>query len=100
MEKRRRNLTVCVVTLLLNLFFSGYAWSDAASPVITRISNGPTHSTPEYKGWVTHVLPTGRIIRPVGLVNGAPNFATDVVRVGNHVAAMANGATRAQTITL
>ena len=66
----------------------------------TRDINGPIHIQAANQGSVTHVLPTGRIVSPVGLVNGAPNFVTAVVPLGDHIAAMANGATRAQTITL
>ncbi|ACH85018.1 MULTISPECIES: bifunctional YncE family protein/alkaline phosphatase family protein [Acidithiobacillus] len=66
----------------------------------TRDINAPIHVHTANQDRVTHVLPTGRIVSPVGLVNGAPNFVTAVVPVGHYVAAMANGATRAQTITL
>nr|WP_226820046.1 bifunctional YncE family protein/alkaline phosphatase family protein [Acidithiobacillus ferrooxidans] len=66
----------------------------------TRNLHGPIQINPGNKDWVTHILPTGRVVSPVGLVNGAPNFVTEVVPVGDHVAAMANGATRTQTITL
>ena len=100
MEKGCRNLTVCFFMLFLNIFCAGYGWSEGVSPPNTRNINGPIHVSAENKGWVTHILPTGRIVSPVGLVNGAPNFVTEVVPVGNHVAALANGATRAQTITL
>ncbi|MHB8314295.1 MAG: quinoprotein amine dehydrogenase, beta chain-like protein, partial [Acidithiobacillus ferrivorans] len=100
MEKGCLNLSVCFFMLLLNIFCADDAWSAGVSPPNTRNINGPIHVSAENKGRVTHILPTGRIVSPVGLVNGAPNFVTAVVPVGNHVAAMANGATRAQTITL
>ena len=48
----------------------------------------------------THILPTGRVVSPVGTVNGTPNFATDIVPWGNDLAVLANGATRAQTISV
>lgn len=100
MEKGCLNLSVCFFMLFLNIFCADDAWSAGVSPLNTRNIKGPIHVSAENKGRVTHILPTGRIVSPVGLVNGAPNFVTAVVPVGNHVAAMANGATRAQTITL
>ena len=47
-----------------------------------------------------HTLPTGRKITPVGLINGTPNFATNVAVWHNLVAVLANGATFYQTITV
>ena len=47
-----------------------------------------------------HKLPTGRVVGPVGRINGTPNFATAVVAQGRTVYVLANGATNAQTITL
>ncbi len=47
-----------------------------------------------------HRLPTGRVVGPVGRINGTPNFATAVVTRGRTVYVLANGATNAQTITL
>ena len=49
---------------------------------------------------VEHTLPTGRKITPVGLINGTPNFATNVAVWHNLVAVLANGATFYQTITV
>ncbi|WP_142090371.1 hypothetical protein, partial [Acidithiobacillus thiooxidans] len=43
------------------------------APSNTRNINGPIHVNAGDKDWVTHVLPTGRIVSPVGTVNGAPN---------------------------
>ncbi len=47
-----------------------------------------------------HVLPTGRVASPVGTINGTPNFATAVTVSGKILLVLANGATRAQTVTL
>lgn len=86
------------------LVFSGgipaiaMAYDDSVANTLNI--NGPIQINAENKDWVTHVLPTGRIVSPVGLVNGSPNFVTDVVPFGDQIAVMANGATRAQTITL
>lgn len=61
----------------------------------------PTRTNPANRDWVTHLLPTGRVVSPVGLVNGTPNFATAAIPVnGKYIAVLANGATKAQTITL
>ena len=46
----------------------------------TRNISGPIHVGAENKDWVTHVLPTGRVVSPVGLVNDFPNFVTQIVR--------------------
>lgn len=48
----------------------------------------------------THILPTGRVTSPVGMINGTPNLATATVRLGSTVLVLANGATSAQTISL
>ena len=48
----------------------------------------------------THILPTGRVTSPVGIINGAPNFATAVLMLDHTVLVLANGATPTQTITL
>ncbi|WP_308390111.1 bifunctional YncE family protein/alkaline phosphatase family protein [Acidithiobacillus sp. AMEEHan] len=65
---------------------------DLLAPVTVNAAN---------RDWVTHVLPTGRIVSPVGTVNGTPNFAANVVPLGTGVVAvLANGATAAQTVTL
>ena len=45
------------------------------------------------------VLPTGRIVAPVGKLNGTPNFPVMLVLQGNRVAVLANGATPFQTLT-
>ena len=47
----------------------------------------------------TATLPTGRIVTPVGAINGTPNFPTMVAADGNRIAVLANGATPFQTIT-
>jgi len=67
----------------------------------TRDVLSPITITAANRDWVSHVLPTGRMVSPVGTVNGTPNFATNVVPLGNaHIAVLANGATRAQTVTI
>ncbi|MHB1749053.1 MAG: bifunctional YncE family protein/alkaline phosphatase family protein [Acidithiobacillus sp.] len=70
------------------------------APSNTRDLTGPIQVSADNRNLVTHVLPTGRIVSPVGLVNGAANFVTQVVPMAGHIAAMANGATHAQTITV
>ncbi|RZD14172.1 MAG: YncE family protein [Candidatus Acidulodesulfobacterium ferriphilum] len=49
---------------------------------------------------VEHTLPTGRKITPFGLINGTPNFATNVAVWHNLVAVLANGATFYQSVTV
>ncbi|MGC8467649.1 MAG: hypothetical protein ACP5M3_05485, partial [Acidithiobacillus sp.] len=48
----------------------------------TRDILSPTTVNAANRDWVTHVLPTGRVVSPVGTVNGTPNFATSVVPLG------------------
>ncbi|XXY96018.1 bifunctional YncE family protein/alkaline phosphatase family protein [Acidithiobacillus sulfuriphilus] len=97
MPMLKRCLTIAVLS---TLGVSAPAWAYSAGASNTRNITGPIASNPADQGWVTHVLPTGRIVSPVGLVNGSPNFVTSVIPYGDQIAAMANGATRAQTITL
>ncbi|WP_312262741.1 bifunctional YncE family protein/alkaline phosphatase family protein [Candidatus Igneacidithiobacillus taiwanensis] len=77
----------------------------AAAPVIPARDNrdllAPVTVNAANRDWVTHVLPTGRIVSPVGTVNGTPNLATNVIPLAkNTLAVLANGATAAQTVTL
>ena len=118
MDIRRKLLPrpVLIAVLVLGL----HAPAGFASPVVPVYHNAGSISAPTSiperdtrdvlhpitvnatdKDWVTHVLPTGRIVSPVGTVDGTPNFATNVVALGpDHIAVLANGATRAQTVTL
>ena len=95
--KKWNFIVACAVASALTVSVPAFAYVGVSN---TRNINGPIRINPGNKDWVTHVLPTGRIVSPVGLVNGAPNFVTAVVSLGGRIAAMANGATRAQTITL
>ena len=95
--KKWNFIVACAVGSALTFSVPAFAYVGVSN---TRNLQGPIQINPGNKDWVTHILPTGRIVSPVGLVNGTPNFVTAVVPVGHHVAAMANGATRAQTITL
>ncbi|MEM4098970.1 MAG: alkaline phosphatase family protein [Candidatus Micrarchaeaceae archaeon] len=90
-------LVVSALTSILAFPVSGFGYTKVMN---TRDINGAIRITAENRDWVTHVLPTGRIVSPVGMVNGAPNFVTSVIPLGGQIAVMANGATRAQTITL
>ena len=45
------------------------------------------------------ILPTGRFVTPVGMLNGTPNFPTMLAVQGRQVAVLANGATPFQTLT-
>ena len=95
--KKWNSIVACAVGSALTFSVPAFAYVGVSN---TRNLHGPIRINPGNKDWVTHVLPTGRIVSPVGLVNGAPNFVTAVVPLGDHIAVMANGATRAQTITL
>lgn len=67
------------------------AWTapPAAPVMITRTNQGA----------YTHSLPTGRRVLPVGTIAARPNFPTGIAIIGNHIAVLANGATRTQSIT-
>ncbi|MHB8232673.1 MAG: bifunctional YncE family protein/alkaline phosphatase family protein [bacterium] len=92
-----------VFLLILIVYFGNISPSngDAANrvvndknilkPVVVNINNLRN---------MEHVLPTGRKITPVGILNGAPNFAANVAVYHNLVAVLANGATFVQTITI
>jgi YVTN family beta-propeller protein len=68
------------------------AWAPPpASPVTITSTNAADY---------THVLPDGRQLSPVGTIAVTPNFPTAVVRVGNQIAVLANGATPSQSVTL
>ncbi len=87
------------------IFFIAWGASGAFRGECTDVSNsrditGPIAINAANSGRVTHVLPTGRIVSPVGTVNGSPNFVTQVVEFGDDVAALNNGAARAQAVTL
>ncbi|MHB1705826.1 MAG: bifunctional YncE family protein/alkaline phosphatase family protein [Acidithiobacillus sp.] len=97
MPMLKRCLTIAVLS---TLGVSAPAWAHVSGISNIRDITGPVAINPADRDWVTHVLPTGRIVSPVGLVNGSPNFVTAVIPDGDQIAAMANGATRAQTITL
>jgi len=56
--------------------------------------------TPDNVRDYTHVLPTGRIVSPVGSINGAPNFVTAVEALDGKILALNNGATKTQAVTL
>lgn len=95
--KKWNSIVACAVGSALTFSVPAFAYVGVSN---TRDINAPIHIHAANQDWVTHVLPTGRVVSPVGLVNGAPNFVTAVVPLGDRVAAMANGASRAQTITL
>ena len=86
--------------ILSTVGISAPAWGYGTVTRNTHDISGPIAIDPADQGWVTHVLPTGRIVSPVGLINGSPNFVTSVVPYGDQIAVLANGSTRAQTITL
>jgi DNA-binding beta-propeller fold protein YncE len=68
------------------------AWSGPpASPVTI---------TPANLAAYTHELPAGRAVTPVGTIVATPNFPTGVAIVGDRIAVLANGASRAQSIVL
>ena len=97
MPMLKRCLTIAVLS---TLGVSAPTWAYISGISNTRNITGPVAINATDRDGVTHVLPTGRIVSPVGLVNGSPNFVTAVIPDGDQIAAMANGATRAQSITL
>lgn len=64
---------------------------DVVGPVVIGEANAVRFS---------HVLPTGRIVSPRGLIQGTRNFATALLPWGSVVAVLNNGATRDQDVTL
>ena len=92
-------------TLWLSLFAalpwilpqSAHAYTAAEN---TRDVTAAVELTAANEGDYTHVLPTGRIVSPVGSINGAPNFVTDIQALGHDVLTLNNGATRTQAVTL
>ncbi len=74
--------------------FNGYSYKNR--PDIFK----PLNVTANNLLTVRNILPTGRIVTPVGLLNGTPNFATNVAVYHNLVAVVANGATFVQTVTI
>jgi DNA-binding beta-propeller fold protein YncE len=75
------------------------AWARV-SPSSTRNVAAPIRIDADNRAAMTHMLPTGRVLSPVGLINGTPNFATEIIPWGGRLAVLANGATAAQTITV
>ena len=94
--KKWNSIVACAVGSALTFSVPAFAYVGVSN---TRDISAPIHINADNKDWVTHVLPTGRIVSPVGTVNGSPNFVTEVIPFRHKIAAMANGATRAQTIT-
>lgn len=92
-----RTYPLIVLSGLLAL--SGPLHADPHSVRNTRDVTGPITVNLADQSWVTHVLPTGRIVSPVGHVNGSPNFVTAIVPFGRDVVVLANGATRAETLS-
>ncbi|MCL4321861.1 MAG: quinoprotein amine dehydrogenase, beta chain-like protein [Deltaproteobacteria bacterium] len=86
---------------LILFLFSGnsYAFNRAGKSNTLDISK-PVIITKHNLLYFRHTLPTGRIITPVGTLNGTANFATNVAVYHNLVAVLANGATFVQTITI
>ncbi len=48
----------------------------------------------------THLLPTQRLISPVGILNRTPNFPTNVKIFGDYIAVLTNGARKIQYLIL
>ena len=61
---------------------------------------GPVTINAGNRARYTHELPSGRKVAPVGRIAATPNFPTGLAAVGNRIAVLANGAGRAQTITI
>jgi hypothetical protein len=95
-SRMRKWLLLSMSTLLLGPICA-WAYSPPSS---TRDVAAPIHIDAHTRATVTHMLPTGRVVSPVGIINGAPNFATDIIPWRGRLAVLANGATAAQTITV
>lgn len=86
------------VVLALVLLSGGQVW--AREPVPPAQIRLPLVADLAHRDTVTHELPSGRLLSPVGLLQDTPNFPAQVVGHGDWVAVLANGATDIQTITL
>ncbi len=71
------------------------AWGPSGAMVL-----GDSARPAKTRGRLTHVLPSGRIVSPVGMVTGCPNFVTGVAPIGESVAVLNNGATRTRMVTV
>ena len=113
MEKLLRLLNRAIIFSIIFLqvvifCFAGVSYArskfkhEKHKPVILNSKNvaGAVRVTKDNLLMFEHILPTGRHISPVGLLNKTPNFATNVAVWHNLVAVLANGATFYQTITL
>jgi hypothetical protein len=67
--KKWNSIVACAVGSALTFSVPPFAYVGVSN---TRNINGPVQVNADNNDWVTHVLPTGRVVSPVGLVNGAP----------------------------
>jgi YVTN family beta-propeller protein len=102
---RNRRAALILAMLALTRVLSGIANAGPVQkPNATPNHPGlapaaPVLITPQNQAAYSHILPTGRLVAPVGLITGTPNFPTGIAVASNLVAVLSNGATAAQTIT-
>ncbi len=79
---------------------AGPVQKPASKPhFFSRTPSAPVLITPQNQADYSHTLPTARRVAPIGLITGTPNFPTGIAVTNGIVAVLANGATRAQTIS-
>ena len=93
---RLRHLTYLALGCLLS---HEIVWASARATNIRDVTRAVSVSAAN-RARYTHILPTGRVTSPVGLINGTPNMATAVKILDHKVLVLANGATPTQTITV
>ncbi len=87
-------ITIATFGVLITLSSAAFADMGAKRSVWQ-----PVQVTENNRSHFTAILPTGRKVSPVGVINGTPNFPTMVAISDGEIAVLANGATPFQTIT-
>ncbi len=72
----------------------------ASGPATAKGMPAGISITPSNRAAYTRRLPTGRWVAPVGTISRTPDFPTKIAVGTDGVAVLANGPTRAQTVTL
>jgi hypothetical protein len=86
------------MAFLASMILSSLCYAEANNN--TKNVVGVIKINPYNRRLVTNVLPTGRIVSPVGTINGTASFPTMVVPWQRGVAVLANGATPTTNIIL
>lgn len=91
--------TAAALLAVTSLAQAGPVQKPASVPTHSGLAPAaPVRITPQNQAAYSHRLPTGRLVAPVGLITGTPNFPTGIAVAGHVIAVLSNGATGAQTI--